>query len=122
MNCLIPRFGMTLLKAQSSELIRIRSRLACLSVLLWLVAFVPGTINAETESVEIRRAVEAAMQQGNQQRSALSQVVAGLIRKYGDAAVGDAAIGPLIAGLKGTNYQTRQSVAWALVELKDKST
>ncbi len=87
--------------------------------LLWLIPFFPAAGLAQTSAVEVRAAVEAMIEPSTRPRVAPSQVIQGLIRKHGRQTVADAAIGPLSAALNGTNYQTRESVAWALLELKD---
>src|SRR6266446_2174951 len=87
--------------------------------LLWLIPFFPAAGLAQTAAVEVRAAVEAMIEPSTKPRVAPSQVIQGLIRKHGRETVADAAIGPLTAALNGTNYQTRESVAWALLELKD---
>jgi hypothetical protein len=79
--------------------------------LLSFLALFPQASMAQTADAEVRSAVAELVQSPTRQYVAASQVIEGLVHKYVRNIVADAAIEPLTAALRGSNYQTRDNAA-----------
>ena len=81
-------------------------RVASLFFLLSFVALFPHASMAQPAEAEVRSAVAEIVQSATRQYVAASQVIEGLVHKYGRKLVADAAIETLTAALRGSNYRT----------------
>ncbi len=112
--------GMALFSIARVASIPLRKRAETLGLALCLLVL--PTIEGRTQTpdgLELRREIERILEPLNTHPTEAAQAIEELIRTRGREAVVEAATGPVIAALQGSNREKKKRAAWAASSLKD---